>query len=57
MTDDDLAYMQWANKRYSWLWRYGWQRTTWKPLRVATANTVALLIRADRFWWRHLRRT
>lgn len=52
MTDDDLAFVRWVNKRHAWLWRHAFQRQTWRPLRVATANLVALSIRAHRVAWR-----
>lgn len=55
MNDDDLAFMQWAGKRRRWLLRFAYQRSTWKPLRVAAAEAAALVIRLELKWWRYSR--
>lgn len=55
MSDDDAAYLAWACKRHTWLWRNAFSRSTWRPLRFIYRKAVIAAARADFVYWRHWR--
>jgi hypothetical protein len=55
MDEEQRAFMQWACKRHNWLWRHAFSRSTWRPLRLVCRRAAVVAMRADAFYWRHLK--
>jgi hypothetical protein len=53
MTDDDQAFMEWAGKRHSWLYRkaFGSVAVRHRGMRRLLVKACAFSVRMDRYFW------